>query len=210
MSISLLAPRGMAEPSPRQRRVRTPKTVHCAAVLREADGLLCLEDAENLLWSGGDLNAVDRMDLEQATRRKPRPETKPLAPTSLWRCPNCKKYGLFYQTVDGNECASCSWREPRELHLPAILSPRQLADARVEQKRLIDEVRARQYGAYVKMPKQHRVAVKEGIEKSACVLAIVTGGDVFDCRYHLYSFKCTPPVYRTPSAGAGAASCVSG
>ena len=64
----------MAEPSPRQRRVRTPKTVHCAAVLREADGLLCLEDAENLLWSGGDLNAVDRMDLEQATRRKPRPE----------------------------------------------------------------------------------------------------------------------------------------
>ena len=35
----------------------------------------------------------------------------------------------------------------------------------------------------VKMPKQDMDAMKEGVEKSACVLAIVTGGDVFDSRY---------------------------
>ena len=137
-------------------RLRVPQQVLLAAeAMRHRDThMLSLEAAERLFWSGGNQEALAGMDLET---RCPAPEVAQPGPSALLRCPNCREYGFYRSTERGNECASCSWLQPESaLRFPALVSPRVTAEAKLEQRRLLVEVRALHRRAYVKPRKQER------------------------------------------------------
>ena len=171
------------------------------------DDLLSLESAEQLFWSGGKIGALD--ELERAPPG-PSPEPEPLGPTRLWRCPNCWAYGVFLQTKHGRECENCCWSEqlapqspsppppPSSTVLPALLSPRDVEQQRrVEQRRLVGEVRALHRRAYTKAAPAERPlgavwSAREGLCPSASRFAV-----------SLASGYATPRRERVLRGGAG-------
>ena len=69
--------------------------------------------------------------------------------------------------------------------LPFARAAQRNGDAKTLASELYYEMEKKGYKCWldVKMPKQDRDAMREGVENSDCVLAIITGGEKTDFRY---------------------------